>query len=116
MHYNIESKRHITDRLGVLDDYKEWLSSERSTNATHHCIGLMLYDLEQTVPSISEKISVILKDNPEIARSYSLANKFFLRITTGANLENQEEAVKQFLTDLKYDPGLFKVNANLIIP
>jgi hypothetical protein len=70
----------------------------------------MLYDLERTAPNTSDKISRIVGEDSEVLRAYSSASQHLMRITTGSDLGNQVEAVKQFLLSLEYDPDLLAVH------
>lgn len=100
--YGISSEEHLT-LLSQCLDYSEFIATcSTAAIEDYHAHGLVLFDLEQTMPVLIDKITAASKLHPEIEKAFLAGKEYLQPITNGSDMSNQRNKVIQFLRVLGY--------------
>jgi sulfur carrier protein ThiS len=108
--YKITSHTHLTLISRYLDESEFITTCGIAAAEDLHAHGLVLFDLEQTMPELMDSIVTATKLHPEIEKAYVACQEHLLPITNGSDMINQHNRVIQFLRNLGYDPDILIVS------
>lgn len=101
--YEISSDEHLRLLSQCLDDSEFIAACATAAPEDYHAHGLVLLDLEQTVPEEAGKVEVASKLHPEIEKAFLAGKEYLLPIINGIDMTNQRNRVIQFLRLLGYE-------------
>lgn len=105
--FSISSETHINLREESIRTVEKNIKDFQNDIEILHGIGLKLYDIITTIPHLSSEVERLVSLNCKVYESYSAASRYFETISPSTPREDQEEAIRSFLSYLGYERQLY---------
>gem|GEM_PF-5444163 len=111
--YMISSEYHLSLRRNSIEDIEDLIKWARGEGADAPiflvAFGLRLYDVQRTIPEVTEAVELVVASDPLVLLSYQNAFTYFSDISIGIGMIELEAAIRNFLDSVGI-PISFQLN------